>query len=431
MGIRGFFFISLFGACTLLALIEPFAGIVAYMVHYHTAPETTYWGQGLSAAGIRYSFTISLFLVAGTLLNLGRLPYGRLLSGQEVIYLAYLGWMIVTRVVTGQLVETDYLDKALKTGVFLLALTHIVVTPRRYNQFMWLLVLCALYIGNEARHVPSSYFEKGRLNGGVGGPDFNDSNCLAAHMTALLPFIGVQFLRAGWKGKLLCAMAGALASNTVVLTRSRGAFVAILVGIVAALILTPKGGRKKLWPLIALGCLGSLRLVDAGFLERMGQLQAENPDEIESGEDRLMSWEAGLRMFRDHPLGVGAGNFAAHMGRYLPGHEGRDAHNTYVRCAAELGLPGMALFAALVVNAFRTLMQVDRQVGGRSGPGEHTWDAFALKLSIIMYLFTGIFNSLNYIEMLGLTTMLPAALERVVSNALDGPDPAPSVRSRI
>lgn len=420
MGLKGIFFISLFGICGLVALGEPFAGIVAYVVHYHTYPENSWWGSWLSDAGVRYSLAISASLTVGTLVNLRKLPYGRLVNRQEAIFLFYLMWMFATRLLTGKQVEQDYFDKMLKMTVFILALTHVVVTPRVYNRFAWLLVACALYLGYEARNVPGSYYVDGRLNGGVGGPDFSDSNALAAHMTALLPFIGVQFLRGGWKGKLICTVAGALSINTIVLTRSRAAYLAIVAGMVSALILAPKGGRKKIWPLVLIASVGALTLVDKGFLERMSTLESGKRDKDESAQDRLMSWKAGLRMFQDHPLGVGVGNFGAHMGSYLDNHEGRDAHNTYVRCAAELGFPGLALFGALIVNAFLTLVRVGRPIANCPESKDVEWYSFGLKISLIMYLIDAVFGSFNYIEMFTWLIILPASLDRVFANAISG-----------
>jgi O-antigen ligase len=358
-----------------------------------------------------------MLLTAGTVLNLGRLPYVHLINRQEAIYLAYLAWLILSRMLTGKEVEQDYLDKTLKMSVFLLALSHVVVTPRRYRQFSWLLILCALYLGYEARNVPRSDYQEGRLNGGVGGPDFRDSNALAAHVVALLPFVGVQFLRSGWKGKVLCLVTGALAVNTIVLTRSRAAFLAIVVGILSALVLAPKGGRKKVWPLVVLAGLGSLALVDTNFVQRMKTIESRDGRRDDSAQDRIRSWEAGMGMFQDNLIGVGVGNFGAHMGNYLENHEGRDAHNTYVRCAAELGIPGVILLAALIANGFLTLTVIGRPAAGHPESDDPAWDCFGLKLSLIMYLVVAFFSSFNYVEMFSWMIILPAALERVVANA--------------
>src|SRR5262249_21735200 len=90
MSLRGLFFIGIFGVCSLWALADPFAGVVAYVTHYQSSPERSWWGAGLASLGVRYSYTITACLTVGTILNLGRLPYGRLITRQEALYLAFL-----------------------------------------------------------------------------------------------------------------------------------------------------------------------------------------------------------------------------------------------------------------------------------------------------------------------------------------------------
>lgn len=420
MGVRGLLFVGLFAVGGLAALAEPFAGIIAYAVHYHSYPENAYWGRGLAAAGVRYSLFISLLLAIGTLLNLKRLPYGRLINRQEALYLTFLAWVVITRLINGQETQEDTVDKMVKMAVFLLALTHVVVTPRRFGQFFGVLVLCALYLGSECFMAPASRYVKGRLEG-VGGPDFGDSNALAAHMVALLPIVGVQFLRGGWKAKLLCVTAGALIANGVIQTRSRGGYLASLVSAVVMLILARRGQRKRILILVALGGLGSLTMVDAGYLARMGTLKAGERENDESAMSRLRFWRAGLQMAVDNPLGVGPGNFHTNIGTYLPEDAGRDTHNTYVRCVAELGWPGLILLMGLIANAFLTLARVRRSAAGPSGSEECDWYAFGLQMSLAGYLTASFFISSNYIEMLWWLLLLPAALERAAANAVTGP----------
>jgi O-antigen ligase len=314
--------------------------------------------------------------------------------------------------------STDPVEKMLKMSVFLLAMTHVVVTPRRYEWFTWLLTLCALYVGQEAYNAPRGAFMHGRLSGHVGGADFTDANVLAAHMLALMPFIGVRFLRGDGKAKQLCLVAGGFAANTIVMTRSRGGYLSALIGLIVALVLVRKGQRKRLWPLVALGALGALTLVDAGFMKRMDTLDAKDRQQDESVQGRLRYWGAGLRMVQDHPLGVGPGNFGARIGDYLPGEAGRDTHNTYIRCAAELGWPGIALFLGLIGNAFQTLTRHRRATADRPGFEDLAWHGFALQVALVMYIFGCIFVSCNYIEFLWWLLLLPATLDRVITNAV-------------
>ncbi len=419
MTIRGLVFIGFFGVASVVALSRPFAGVCAYVFHYHSYPENSWWGSSLSTYGVRYSFIISACLAVGTLRNLKRLPYGRLLTGQEKLYLIFLGWVVLTRLMNGMQSEEDAVDKMIKVAVFLLCLTHIVVTPQRWGRFTWLMICCGIYLGWECNTAPQSRFNEGRLEG-VGGPDFGDANAMAAHLVALLSFIGVQFLRAGWKGKLVCLMAGGMVANSVVLTRSRGGYLATIVAVLVMAILAPQRHRRQVLSLLLIGALGALVLVDSKFMERMGTIQAGEREKDESAMSRLRFWKAGFQMAIDHPLGVGPGNFYGHIGDYLPEDAGRDTHNTYVRCLAELGWPGLGLLLVLMVNAHRTLARIRLSTVHSPGSVDCDWSAFGLQIGLASYQTAAIFISAIYIEMFWWMLLLPAALERAAANAVAG-----------
>jgi hypothetical protein len=70
------------------------------------------------------------------------------------------------------------------------------------------------------------------------------------------------------------------------------------------------------------------------------------------------------------------------------------AHNSYLLCAAELGMLGYFLWMSIVVV---TMMQLGRvpKVVGASNPALAQW-AVALRISLGVYLFTGFFLSRTY-----------------------------------
>ena len=68
-------------------------------------------------------------------------------------------------------------------------------------------------------------------------------------------------------------------------------------------------------------------------------------------------------MIKDHPLtGIGLDNFKPLVTRY----EGRGgelekiAHNTYIEIAAEMGIPSLLVFLAILFSVFRTLERVHK-----------------------------------------------------------------------
>lgn len=416
MTFRGLFIVGFFVLASLAALVEPFWGLAAYVLHYHSHPERTWWGKGLADAGVRYSFAITAFLAVGTVLNLKKLPYGRIVVGQELLYIAFLGWCILVRMMNGQQTDEDSVGKMVKLSVFILSMTHILTNYRQFDRFLKVLVICGLYLGFECYSASPGQYTKGRLEG-VGGPDFSDSNALAAHMVALLPLIGVVFLTCNWKTKMVCFLAGGLLANGVVQTRSRGGYLAAIVAAGVMMMLAPKGHRWKLALLLVLGTIAAVTLVDAAYFERMGTLRAGEREKDESAMSRLRFWEAGYRMAIDHPLGVGPGNFVANVGEYLPADSGRDTHNTYIRCLAELGWPGLGLLGSLIGNAYLSLARVRRSACRGQESAACSWSAYGLQMSLSAYLMSSMFISATYTEMTWWLLLLPAALERASGNA--------------
>ena len=116
---------------------------------------------------------------------------------------------------------------------------------------------------------------------------------------------------------LLCAVLTASRGGQLVFLAVLGAYFVYRVGLVGILL----GGVLAL-PLLLLGGRGG-------------------EDASSSTLERIDCWAEAISMFRSHPfLGVGFGQFTEH--HYMT------AHNSYLLAVAELGLPGMLLFGAMV-----------------------------------------------------------------------------------
>src|SRR5262249_3300559 len=79
---------------------------------------------------------------------------------------------------------------------------------------------------------------------------------------------------------------------------------------------------------------------------------AEN-DATGSREARLRLMQQAVQVFSDNPLtGIGAGQFENYNGPDAI-ERNRATHNVWLQVAAELGVFGFAIFAYLVIRAFR------------------------------------------------------------------------------
>ena len=67
-----------------------------------------------------------------------------------------------------------------------------------------------------------------------------------------------------------------------------------------------------------------------------------------SSSSRLVIWRGALEMIMDDPIfGVGYGEFATNLPRYVPEMGPKDAHNTYLLIAAEMGIPALIVFMCI------------------------------------------------------------------------------------
>lgn len=154
-------------------------------------------------------------------------------------------------------------------------------------------------------------------------------------------------------GTLTQALAGAVLAAGAAATFSRGGALALL-GAVTWLVVRRGVSMRA----VATG-VGGLAVIALGAVVFAGPVLdralAEKSFIAETNVDtRELRWQAAARMVAHHPaLGVGPGGFregypaASHNAEI--DEQTPVAHNMYLEVAAELGVPGFALFAALLV----------------------------------------------------------------------------------
>jgi hypothetical protein len=187
------------------------------------------------------------------------------------------------------------------------------------------------------------------------GP-LEDPNDLAYFLVAALPLLVA--LRRGAVVAAAVLVAGASA------TFSRGGALA-LTAVVAWLLARRALPLKALTAAAAaLTALGVAAVLFAG--PELDRAISEKSHVAGTNVDtRELRWQAAARMVADHPgLGVGPGGFRA--GYPAASHNAEIdeqtpvAHSMYLEVAAELGVPGFALFAALLVLTAVTSERVRR-----------------------------------------------------------------------
>ncbi len=195
----------------------------------------------------------------------------------------------------------------------------------------------------------------GRLDGGgsIGANEFAAGLVPVAILSVALAWTATT------KGRrILFGVAAAVAVAGVVLSLSRGGFIALPV---AFAVWAAFGGRMRFRILGMLAMAGAVAI--AVFLLAAPPEERDRVFETEGGgSGRSDLWNIAGRLWQDAPIqGIGLGNFpelaplklqeATQIERSDLILEGIHAHSTYLGILAETGVVGFAFFAAIVVAA--------------------------------------------------------------------------------
>ena len=293
------------------------------------------------------------------------------------------------------------------------------------------LVVAVASVGFASLHVIREWQKYGGFGDYRPGYVTGDANyySLSALITIPIAFYLLKARPRPWE-RWLCIACLAVTLLGLTAAASRGGLLGLGVAIVWAAVQT-----RQRWRLLGLAAVVMIPLLLASPSSPLRRLVSPNLSDREATDNRLAAWRAGLSMVTAEPLtGVGVGNFQPLIGQYArPGEDvGTVAHNMYLEIAAEMGLPGLAIFVAILWSAFRTLRRVRRQTR-RDGPLILYQSATGLEAGLIGFLAACFFVSAQYQRLFWfavfLTMVLPSLVRREARRAR-GPQPEPSVPIR-
>lgn len=426
MSLTAIVFWLVYAGGALAALARPIVGVLLYVVVYHLNPEGQWWGESVRGLGLRTSLTVALATSIGAITRQPAITFsGRQITAPVAWALAFLALAVAslswTEVELSR--SAELAQKFAKVIAFVLILVTCVRSPAEYQMVVMAWVAGVFYLGYQAWGSVGVY-TSGRLTGGLGGSDFADSSGLAAHLVGSLPLVAVLFFLARrWWTRALIAFIGALAINTIILTRTRSAILGLAAVLFVGALSLPRRHRLKGFVAIVLGGALFVRLSDEAWWMRMKTVADYQLDP--SATARLTYWKAAVEMASDYPLGVGIGAFHEIVKEYVPGLEmERSAHNTFMTCLAELGVGGLALLFMVLWACVRRQGRMIALSGDgrlealiRAGPcvtrfhaGLH---AAALRAALAGYLACGMFTTRLWAADLWMLIGLSACLASV------------------
>jgi len=373
----------------------------------------------------------------GLILVLPALKY-ILMERRPVVFPVPYGLMFayLAAALTSTLLSADVESSALALGVFLseglvlyFLVANVVRSTETLRQVIWALLLAGAVMGaisvwqettQSYHNVLGGLAQINQIGFGVGediggkvirprlaGP-IGEQNRYAQVLVVLVPLGLFRFW--GERRFALRVIAGActlLIISGILLTFSRGAAVAL-----AGLFLTMAALRYiRVRDLLVVGLTISLLIgvvapqviIRLDSLAGIGALlssQEENADGAIVG--RATSNLAALNAFLDHPIvGVGPGQYFRRFSQDYGNDLGlrhfdsqRRAHSLYFETAADLGILGFSIFMAVIGATLVPLWRLRRRL--RATRPDLANIAASFFLSVVAYLYTGVFLHLSY-----------------------------------
>jgi len=169
--------------------------------------------------------------------------------------------------------------------------------------------------------------------------------------------------------------------------QSRGAGVGLAAGLISLWLLS-----TRRWAYLVFGAPALLLCFVVVYDSEFGaRIRGSVPggSTFNTVESRFRLWSGALEMSRDYWLtGVGPGNYSTRIQDYKQGRGSvTAAHNNVLSVLAELGLPGLILYAAIVILALRLLCKLS---GHRlsAWPGPESRAVFG---ALMAHIFAGAF----------------------------------------
>ncbi len=297
---------------------------------------------------------------------------------------------------------------------FCISIVLFVDSFERLRVFMKWWIFLAIYIA-----------VNGIRGSGVAGSSFlEDENDVSLLINMMLPFALCLFVyEQQMKMRLVYLITSLLCVAGIVFSRSRGGFL----GLIAVLTVIWLASPRKVLSLFLVGvlALGVFLVSDQKYWDRMSTI--EKTDEG-TAKERTDSWHAGWEMFKDHPFGVGPGNFPIRFPEYQPetmkrSMWGRQAHSLWFTLLPELGVPGLLLYLSLLWLNLRDLRYLRRLPKDDDNSRFVYFLSLAYVASLVGYFVSGTFLSVLYYPHYWYLTAMIVATRKIVENA----DPSKSM----
>lgn len=295
-----------------------------------------------------------------------------------------------------QLTTLTVLYDRLKVMLIFLVVMNAIRTEKQL--WIYLLAILAAFMIYPARGTVLNFIHHDLTEGRASwNYIYSNPNDLAA-MTLLILGVTLSIATAATQSRTVrwsAAVCAAILVFVVFVTESRAGFLGFIIGIGPPLLVRSlKRPAIFVYALVAIS-VGLAVLPDSlwvrlyGLRDLTSTSTLSDANDYGSAEQRWEIQQTAWKISVDHPVfGVGLGCYPFANNQYRPDLGKRDTHDTYLNLTAELGVPGLLLWFAIITSALRHFQLVERNKL-RIPTVEPIW----LKYGFLGFLIAGVFGT--------------------------------------
>lgn len=308
--------------------------------------------------------TVLLFLIINFLLFSQRNKLREKLSHPIIMtYGSFLLMLVFTLpfvTFPGSVIKNN-IPEIIKAIVFLYFVALIVDTDKRFKWTLAVFVGCQvirvlepLYLNitegywGDATYIDGEFAD--RLSGAPA--DLLNPNELGFVIATVIPFLHYYLLAKDWKYKLIYFSLLPLLLYALILTMSRGAFLALLV---VGWFIFKESNRKGLLIIAVIGIvICSLSVMNDNQRDRYLSLVSSESKQAKSKEGRINGMIHEFELGFTRPI-FGHGIGTTSESKVQAGYNAQASHNMYAEILIEVGLVGMIFFFRFVYKIYRQI----------------------------------------------------------------------------
>ena len=381
--------------------------IGVYMLTFFAHPQYWWWGDPLE--GFRWNFLAGFLLLGALLLSRTRLETTgeRPFATTAVTILAFMALnaiLVHVLFAANPVSSLQWLTARLKFILLFFLMQYAIKDEEDYRIVVLSIALGMFYIGYETTVNERGSFSGGRLEG-VGAAGVTSSNQLASLFITGLP-IAVTLLFTGLTTRMKAGVliGCGLAFNVVLMCNSRGAFLGLILGGFAFLMMATGPARKHSRRIMGLAAVATFLLLgDPEITQRFLAMFTTEVQQDRSAQGRIQFWTAAREMITDYPLGSGGNSFSEGRGwRYLNRRatladeadvvrDSRAIHNGFLTETADWGLQGLAFMLLFLAAIWRTLRR-GRRLALSRGDGKAIMVFACFATSLVAWMVSSFFG---------------------------------------